>query len=109
MEQSWTRSSRLELVPSRLQMRTGSKGRGLTHLPNWTLPTGSSLFGSWDRSGLQKTMEANPQSSPSLNLIETEPWTPPPDAHPELRLFDFVRGAWRVLEPAVPFVDGWHI
>lgn len=42
-------------------------------------------------------------------LIETELWTPPPDAHPEISLHNFVRLAWRVIEPAVPFIDGWHI
>lgn len=53
------------------------------------------------------------QQSPPPQVLEvpdeTEPWTPPANAHPEIRLLDFVRGAWRILEPAVPFVDGWHI
>ncbi|TMC48533.1 MAG: hypothetical protein E6J20_18680, partial [Chloroflexi bacterium] len=48
-------------------------------------------------------------STPNPNLIETEPWTPPTDAHPEIRLHAFVEQAWRSLEPAVPFVASWHI
>ena len=42
-------------------------------------------------------------------LIETEPWTPPPDACPKIALHAFVEQAWRILEPAVPFVDSWHL
>lgn len=28
---------------------------------------------------------------------------------PRLSLFEFIQGAWQVIEPATPFVDGWHI
>ncbi len=42
-------------------------------------------------------------------LADEEPWTPPPDAHPEIDLVDFVEDAWRILEPSEKFVPGWHI
>jgi len=63
------------------------------------------------RSALLGLRYQSPQitSFPNLTLIETEPWTPPTDAYPEIRLHDFVQQAWRILEPAVPFVDSWHI
>src|SRR6266516_3354940 len=48
-------------------------------------------------------------NSPNLSLIETAPWTPPPDACPKIALHAFVEQAWRILEPAVPFVDSWHL
>lgn len=44
-----------------------------------------------------------------LELSDEEPWTPPPDAHPEIALVDFVEGAWKILEPSEKFVAGWHI
>ena len=27
----------------------------------------------------------------------------------ERRFYDFIKASWRVLHPAQPFVDGWHI
>ena len=27
----------------------------------------------------------------------------------EEKLYDFVQGAWHILEPAAPFVGGWHL
>ena len=61
------------------------------------------------RLALATTTETAIAAAPSIELLETEPWTPPADAHPEIDLNDFVRGAWKILEPAVPFVGGWHI
>jgi predicted phage terminase large subunit-like protein len=36
-------------------------------------------------------------------------WTPPPDARPALSLEAFIEAAWVLLEPATPFVPGWHL
>jgi predicted phage terminase large subunit-like protein len=55
----------------------------------------------------KKTEQAT--SSSNLSLLQTEPWTPPADAAPSVSLHDFIRGAWRILEPSEPFVDDWHI
>jgi predicted phage terminase large subunit-like protein len=48
-------------------------------------------------------------TSSNLAYIETEPWTPPTNARPHMGLFEFVKVAWRILEPAEPFVDNWHL
>jgi phage terminase large subunit-like protein len=72
------------------------------------MPSGSTYFEPSLASDSSTSPEL-PESSPNLQLIETEPWTPPSDAHPEIGLQEFVRGAWRVLEPSVPFIDNWHI
>jgi predicted phage terminase large subunit-like protein len=53
-------------------------------------------------------MPRTPQTT-NLRFIETEPWTPPTDAHPGCSLFEFIKQAWRILEPAEPFVDNWHL
>jgi len=49
------------------------------------------------------------ETAGNLSYIETEPWTPPSNAHPHIKLFDFIKTAWRILEPAEPFVDNWHL
>jgi predicted phage terminase large subunit-like protein len=41
--------------------------------------------------------------------VEAPIWTPPTDAKPAVSLETFVRSAWSLLEPAVPFVAGWHL
>jgi predicted phage terminase large subunit-like protein len=41
--------------------------------------------------------------------MTAEPWTPPPDAAPQISLHAFIEGAWKILEPSEPFVDDWHI
>src|SRR2546421_4911164 len=109
MAPSSTRSSRLELVPSRLPSRNGSDHKAPLTWPSWTIPRGVSSFVFWERSDLSMTVPATPQSSPNLTLIETEPWTPPSDAHPEISLAAFVKAAWPILEPAEPYVDSWYL
>jgi predicted phage terminase large subunit-like protein len=99
-------SSPLRLVPERLVTRTGFGGRTRTLLPHWTLPSGTGLFGSSPPS--VQTTQPRP-NSPNLTLLETEPWTPNPDARPEIPLHRFVEQAWPILEPSEPFVDAWHI
>jgi hypothetical protein len=70
------------------------------------MPSGSTSFGP---SQAFDPLTNLPTLEPSDKLIETEPWTPPPDARPEIGLPAFVRGAWPVLEPSAPFVNNWHI
>jgi predicted phage terminase large subunit-like protein len=36
-------------------------------------------------------------------------WTPPPSAAPAQSLSAFITNAWPILEPATPFVGGWHL
>ncbi len=100
-------SGLLRLVPESLETRTGSANSPHPSWPNWLKPNGTASF-EWSLASGQP-IPTQPESSPNLSLIETEPWTPPPDAHPEIRLHAFVEQAWRILEPAVPFVDSWHI
>ena len=79
------------LASPQQRRRSALLGLPLAHLPIVSFPNQPEL------------------STPNPNLIETEPWTPPTDAHPEIRLHAFVEQAWRSLEPAVPFVASWHI
>src|SRR6266567_2123218 len=100
-------SGLLRLVPESLETRTGSANSPHPSWPNWLKPNGTASF-EWSLASGQP-IPTQSENSPNLSLIETEPWTPPTDAHPEIRLHDFVQQAWRILEPAVPFVDSWHI
>ena len=45
----------------------------------------------------------------SRTLSTTELQSPPDTEIPQPSLWEFVRAAWHVLEPAHPFVDNWHI
>ena len=38
-----------------------------------------------------------------------EMWTPPVDAKPPIGLLAFIQRTWPLVEPAVPFVGGWHL
>ena len=65
----------------------------------------------WDRIvRVVGAFQTQRRSSPrATSRSKTGPWSPPEDAAPSIGLLDFVKGAWRVLEPAIPFVAGWHI
>jgi predicted phage terminase large subunit-like protein len=102
------RSVPLQLVPELLDNRTGSRNSRRAVWPIWLQPGGTELFG-WSLDSDQQTTQPSLIQKPDLAIIETEPWTPPANAAPEISLIEFIRGAWRILEPAVPFVEGWHI
>ena len=107
---------RLQLEPERLRSPNGLRRKPLRALPLWTLPSGTVSSASWVASALLTELKRSPMQpieetprSPWQIVPETEPWSPPTDAHPDQSLYDFVKAAWLVLEPAVPFVDGWHV
>lgn len=100
-------SRRLRLVPELLPASASSKSRQQTTLPTWIrsgLTTSSDCFNRLP--GYAKPTGLTDEDSP---LLATEAWAPPPDAHPTTELLEFVVGAWKLLEPSVPFVPGWHI
>ena len=103
-----TTSRRLEFSPNALDLRTGSRNSPHPKLPNWLprYPTGPFDF---SPPSVQPTQPSQTETQPLVPTLPEEPWTPPADAHPAQSLHAFVRQAWRILEPAVPFVDGWHI
>jgi len=78
----------------------------LPSLPNWlALKAGASFDFSLDfdlPSPAGDHYPRSPNRSPEL-------WTPPADAKPSIGLLEFLQTAWPLLEPAVPFVGGWHL
>lgn len=126
-------SSRLRLLPERLRIQHGSPSSPLTNSPNWLRFSGERLsvslhplqldprilrdqlpLSAQERKTLWRQQRAEQElaelaATTAILPEETEPWSPPPDAHPDIRLLDFVRGAWRILEPSERFVEGWHI
>src|SRR3954454_10256146 len=127
MTRSQKPSTRLELEPSRLAGLSGSKLRKPVNWHHLMQFSGTGSF-EWqvlsDRSEVDRQMKARAaqrraapttaessmlETAGNLSYIETEPWTPPSNAHPHIKLFDFIKTAWRILEPAEPFVDNWHL
>lgn len=51
--------------------------------------------------------------SPSGLIVDLADWnmvtTPPPVVGADIRLRDFIRAGWHVVEPATPFAENWHI
>ena len=107
MAPSSTCSPRFEFNFAPLLTKSGSGRRALeTSLSSWI---GSSIAPP-DYSQDSGSAPTQPVSqTASILTPNEEPWTPPADAHPAQSLHTFVKAAWRILEPAVPFVDGWHI
>lgn len=65
----------------------------------------------WASSGLAPyVVEAPSPANDQPSTLETpQIWTPPPDASPNVGLETFIERAWTLLEPAQPFVPGWHL
>jgi predicted phage terminase large subunit-like protein len=111
MGRSATSSSRFEFNYKPLLGKSGLRNRPPERLPHsWGLRSIAPFDFSpaSDQPSIRPWPSSN-QETPNLSLIETEPWTPPADAHPNIALHAFVEAAWRILEPAVPFVDSWHL
>lgn len=97
-------SSPLVLRPDLLDRRTGSRNSPQPTLPSYLAWNSTGLFDfsqDFDRP-TPAGAYPNPRDNESI-------WIPPTDAAPALSLEQFVEEAWPLLEPAVPFVSGWHL
>ena len=99
-------SGRLVLRPDLLDRRIGSRNSPRPTLPNYLA---LSLTGLFDFSqDFDRPIQTGSFLIPAPRENEAI-WTPPTDAAPAIGLEDFIEQGWRILEPATPFIPGWHL